>query len=140
MKVVLDANILASAVLTPNGLSGLALNAWRSGAFELCSSTRLLDEASGAVSRPSLMSKYQLKPDEVSETFEVIRRAARLPTEPVEPINVVRDPKDNHVLECAIGCEADLIVTNDDDLLALKNYEGIGIASIRDFLRTLGLA
>ena len=53
-----------------------------------------------------------------------------MPAVPVEPISVVRDLKDNMVLECAIGCEADLIVTNDDDLLALKSCEGIGIVTI----------
>ena len=75
----------------------------------------------------------------IDDLAREVRSSALLPRNDVEPITVVRDPKDNMVPECATGCEADLIVTNDDDLLSLKTYENVGIVGIRDFLRTLGL-
>lgn len=42
------------------------------------------------------------------------------------------------VLEAALAFEADVIVTNDDDLLALGTYEGVAILSLRNFLYSLG--
>jgi putative PIN family toxin of toxin-antitoxin system len=138
VKVVLDSNVLVSAVLTPDGLSGVLLRAWRDGAFHLCASEALIEEASGVATRPRL-ARYGLSPDEVASIFAEVRDFATLPYRHIEPVTVVRDPKDNMILECAVGCAADLIVTNDDDLLALKDYEGVGIMNIRDFLRTLGL-
>ena len=40
---------------------------------------------------------------------------------------VVRDPDDNKVLECAFEARADLIITADKDLLALKEFNSIKI-------------
>ncbi len=48
---------------------------------------------------------------------------------------VVRDPKDEMVLACAIGGKADCIVTGDQDLLTLQVYEGIPIWTVAHFLQ-----
>ena len=40
---------------------------------------------------------------------------------------VERDPDDNKILECALEAKADLIITADKDLLALKEFNGIKI-------------
>lgn len=43
------------------------------------------------------------------------------------PVRVCRDPDDDMVLACAAAARADTIVTGDDDLLSLREYEGIAI-------------
>ena len=139
MRVVLDANIVISATITPEGSSGRILGGWRARSFVLCTDERILAEVERTLSDEGLVSRYKLLPETVAVVLSEIRAFATMPLNQTEPIHVVRDPKDNMVLECAVACEADLVVTNDDDLLALKGYEGIGIVSIRDFLRTLGL-
>jgi predicted nucleic acid-binding protein len=54
--------------------------------------------------------------------------------------NVIKeDPADNHILACALAGRANLIVSQDLDLLRLKAYGTIGIISPIDFLNTLGL-
>lgn len=139
MRVVLDANVLVSAALTPHGQSGRIVEAWRNGLFQLCCSEAILREFTATLAFEPLQAKYGLTPDEVRRAQAELRDFATMPAGPTQPIKVVRDPKDNMVIECAVACGADLIVTNDDDLLALKSYEGIGIVTIRDFLRTLGV-
>ena len=47
---------------------------------------------------------------------------------------ICRDPKDDMVLECAKVANAQVIVTGDKDLLALREYEGIRVLSPRDYL------
>ena len=37
------------------------------------------------------------------------------------------DPKDNHILECAVSTGADYIVSGDKDLLHIKQYDAIQI-------------
>jgi len=37
---------------------------------------------------------------------------------------MLADPDDDHVLACALGAKADLIVSGDSDLLNLKTYRG----------------
>ena len=47
---------------------------------------------------------------------------------------VCRDPKDDHVLECAKKARAHLIVSGDRDLLSLKEFEEIEIITPRQFI------
>jgi predicted nucleic acid-binding protein len=62
----------------------------------------------------------------------------------IEPVvinvpDVLRDPKDVHVLACAIAAAADAIVTGDYDLLLLETFEGIPIIDVQAALSRLGL-
>lgn len=50
---------------------------------------------------------------------------------------VSRDPDDDVVLAAAVEGRAEAIVTGDDDLLSLREYEGIAIVTPRRFLATL---
>ena len=45
------------------------------------------------------------------------------------------DPKDDRYLACALGAEAEAIVTNDRDLLALGKPFGISICTPIEFLK-----
>ena len=47
---------------------------------------------------------------------------------------ICRDPKDEHILECAERAEAECIVTGDHDLLSLASYRGIRIMTARDYV------
>ena len=52
-------------------------------------------------------------------------------------ITACRDPQDDKVLEIAVAGKADVIVTGDDDLLALHPFEGIPIVGPAEFLAML---
>jgi uncharacterized protein len=53
------------------------------------------------------------------------------------PERVCRDKDDDVVLATALAGKADIIVTGDGDLLALKKFRGIRILSPRKFLEAL---
>jgi uncharacterized protein len=53
------------------------------------------------------------------------------------PTRVCRDPDDDVVLGTALAGRAELIVTGDDDLLVLRNFQRIRILSPRQVLETL---
>jgi predicted nucleic acid-binding protein len=46
----------------------------------------------------------------------------------------VRDPKDIPVLAAALECEADILITGDNDLLVLGTAKNMRIMKPRDFL------
>ena len=52
-------------------------------------------------------------------------------------IDLTADPDDNRILECAVDGKADLIVSNDHHLLALKEWERIPIIAGPDFRRMI---
>jgi uncharacterized protein len=49
-----------------------------------------------------------------------------------------RDPDDDQVLSCAKAAQADLLVTGDQDLLVLQQFEGVAIVSVAQALERLG--
>ena len=51
----------------------------------------------------------------------------------------LRDLKDLPVLRCAVGGQAQTIVTGDKDLLVLGEFQAVVITTPRIFLATLGL-
>lgn len=59
--------------------------------------------------------------------------------QPTTSIQVVRDPKDDPIVECAVDGKADMIVSLDKDLLTLKAYNNIPILHVVDLLRILGV-
>ena len=61
-------------------------------------------------------------------------RALVTPVRPAVIEPAARDLDDDHVLTCALGADAHLIVTRDQDLLALNTFRGIRILAARDEL------
>lgn len=48
-------------------------------------------------------------------------------------IHVVRDPEDNKILESAVEARADFLITSDNDLLTLNEYQGVEIVNPAQF-------
>jgi putative PIN family toxin of toxin-antitoxin system len=55
---------------------------------------------------------------------------------PDQRVRVFRDEPDNRILDCAAFGKADLIVTGDKEILRLKEYRGVKIASLRDYVES----
>jgi putative PIN family toxin of toxin-antitoxin system len=55
---------------------------------------------------------------------------------PDQRVRVFRDEPDNRILERAVFRKADLIVTGDKEMLRLKEYMGVKIASLRDYVES----
>jgi uncharacterized protein len=129
VKVVFDTNILVSAVVFPGGRAESALVRIVEERDRLFVSRALLDELLGVLAR------------KFSRDAEALARVALLLSEiagtvrPRTRLRVVRDDPDNRVLECAVAARADLVVTGDKDLLALGEYRGVRIVSLRDYLQ-----
>ena len=50
-------------------------------------------------------------------------------------LDVVKDdPEDNKIVECAVHSRSEAIITNDNDLLRMKQYEGIDMIKVGAFL------
>lgn len=89
----------------------------------------ILDEIYAALVRKFRWSEDRLK-DSLSDYLDNVSQAEVRG----ELHGVCRDPNDDMVIECAINAGADVIVTGDKDLLAVRSYEGIRIITPREFL------
>lgn len=83
-----------------------------------------------------LREKFDLGPDELPLLHLYYRHATWVEPEALDK-PVCRDPDDDWVLATAIAGGAELIVTGDEDLLALGAYRDVAILTPRQFLERL---
>ncbi len=128
-RIVLDTNVIVSGILfkgrTVRQVLATAADAW-----QLVFSDETWDELALVMQRP----KFE-------KHMAIAARLAALATlaQYIEVITVVsviddcRDEKDNKFLALAIDSGAALIVTGDDDLLALNPFRGVEILRANTF-------
>ena len=128
-RVVLDTSTLVSAALRVNSIPSQALQrALRE--YELCASAATLQELEAVLSRPKF--DCYLACAEREQFVELIRTYSVL-WEVRDEVQDCRDPQDNKFLSLALACEADRLVSSDDDLLVLNPYRGIPILRPKAF-------
>lgn len=135
MKVVLDTSVLFSAFLTAPGATRHLFERARFGDFELCLSEAVLRETAATLLRKQ--NRYEYGRKEVNEYVALLTMVATIVEDLPDVPSICRDADDEHVIAAAVAAGAEFIVTGDDDLLALQDYQGIRILSVFAFLDSL---
>lgn len=131
MRVVLDTNVLVSALVFPGGRPETVYQLALQHRYELVTSVPLLTEL-GRI----LTEKFGRDDRAAQEAVGQVARAAVV-VEPHEEIDIIdADPADNRVLEAALAGHADVIVTGDRHLLDLEEWRGIPIQNPAAFLQS----
>lgn len=109
MLVVLDTNILFSALISPHGAPDVIYRAWRLARFEVVTSQVQLDE----IRRASRYPKFHaiLQPTKVGVMINNLQRAVVL--EHLTITVEADDPDDTFLLAMALMGDADYLVTGD---------------------------
>ncbi len=136
MRVVLDANVLISAVISPRGAPAQILRIWeqQEPEFELVISPPILEEVERVVHYPRIQEKYNLVEEHIGRFLKLIGSSATRVEASAQLIVIKEDPSDNRYLECAAESGASYIVTGDDHLLKLKECKGVIILKPAEFL------
>jgi len=127
-RVVFDANILVSALVFPGGQGEAALRRIVEQTDQLVLSRPIVDELLDVLARKFARDAEQLAHVAVFVTELSVIVA------PKRRLRVVKDDPDNRILECAVAGRAQVIVTGDKALLALKMYEKVRILNLREYL------
>jgi uncharacterized protein len=128
VRVVFDTNILVSALVFPGGRGDAALQRIIEEQDELVLSKPILDELLGILAR-----KFSRDAEELARVAVLLSEVATI-VSPRRRLRVVKDEPDNRVLECALTGRAQAIVTGDHALLALRNFRGVRLLSLRDYM------
>lgn len=132
IRVVFDTNVYISALLTKKGVAAEAFRRAILGKVDLFYSVPILTEMAG-----KLREKFSWEESAVRRSIKLVAAVANI-ARPEERIDLLNDEPDNRILECAMHAKADIIVTGDRHLLAIKEFEGVRIMTIREFLDLRG--
>jgi putative PIN family toxin of toxin-antitoxin system len=134
MKVVLDTNVIVSAVLTAHGVCAQILDMLTDGVFGIYVDDRILAEYDSVLLRPQL----HLTPDDAAEVMEWIRSVA----EPVAALPLpaeLPDPGDMPFLEVAASASA-ILVTGNTRHFPKRSRVGVTVLSPREFIDLVRLS
>lgn len=129
LRVVLDTNIYVSSLLT-DGTSREITNLVLDQAFEVFVSPYILEELYSVLTRKLDYSKEETKmiTRAIGQVAEIIDISRDLEVENLT------DPDDNPIIETAMEARAGFLVTNDDRLPAVNEYQGLKIKTAAEFL------
>ncbi len=128
MKLVFDTNIFISAFVIPQSKAEKAILRILEGTDSLIISKEIIDEVLSVLS-----VKFHRDSEAISHTALFLSDLAQI-VKPPKRIHILEDEPDNRVLECALQGSADAIVTGDKGMLKLKEFEGIKIISLKEYL------
>ena len=140
LRVVLDTNVFISGVISKRGAAAQVLQAWRARQFLLVVSQRIISEIVEVLRYPRIQQKYGIKETDIEGLISLLEiDALVVPGLHHDEVSIPEDPADEMFLDCALDAEADCIVSGDQHLLQIGEFEGIPIISVREFLdRFLG--
>ena len=130
IRVVLDANIVISG-LRYGGNPRQVMDLGESREIAAYTSPFIL----GEVERVLQGERFNWERERVQVAVGPFRQWANLVEPTVVVQGVCRDDDDNRILECCLECNADYLVTGDNDLLVLGEFQGTRIVSAAAFLR-----
>ncbi len=136
MRLVIDTNILVSALLAATSLPAQLIVLWRAGRFDLLTAAEQLDELTRVTRYPKI--RERLAPAVAGRLVNDLRAVA-ITVDKLPVVDASPDPNDNYLLALAAAGAADFLVTGDKrDLLGLGVYEGTKITTTRNFLTQYG--
>ena len=134
-RVVLDTNVVLSALVFGGGAAGWMRTAWQAGAFTPIVSTTTAQELVRVLAYPkfrlSAADREELLADYLPYTTTV-----RIP-DPPPIVPECRDAFDLMFLELAVVGKATVLVTGDRDLLALAGQTNFSIHTLDTFLAAI---
>lgn len=139
LKVVIDTNLLISAIIIPQTNPDKIIQAWEKDIFILLISQQLISELEDVISRKKFLNYHAAFKERGEELIASLKAAA----ETVDPLPVTklpvhsRDSKDDYLLAASLGGKADYLITGDEDLLVLSSNPELGklkIVTVRQFL------
>jgi putative PIN family toxin of toxin-antitoxin system len=126
--VVFDTNIFISAFVIPGCLAEKAILRIVEEEDSLLISKDITDEVLLVLS-----SKFGRDREGLSHVAVALSELAEL-VKPARRIKIFKDEPDNRILECAMYGEADFLVTGDKEILQLREYKGVKIISLKEYL------
>lgn len=135
LRVVFDTVVFVRCLINPHSRWGDLVFTYYP-RYRLFLSQPVILEILDVLRRPELTRKFRtLKGMDMARIIEILGQAEIVEVETVPKVS--RDIKDDKFLATARAAGAEYLVTEDEDLLVIGEYEGIRIVDTADFLDIL---
>lgn len=135
LRVVFDTVVFVRSLINPHSDCGRIVFA-HSQRYRLFLSQPVAVEILEVLRRPELTHKFRrLRGMDAARVIELLGEAEVVDVSVIP--KVARDPTDDKFLATAVAAGADHLVSEDEDLLVLKQYHGVQIITAADFLHLL---
>ena len=139
IRVVLDANVIVSGLISPKGTPGKILDAWLRDYFQLFISPQILEELTRVLQYPRIRERL-----ETNQAMELLDNMGALAGQAKGKLTLnvlTHDPSDNIYLACAVESKCDYLVTGNNDHFeeAGEIFSGVKILAPRAFLDILNI-
>lgn len=134
MRVVLDANIYISSLISQKGNPYHIFKRWQGNEFNILISPPIIEEIRRVTGYKRILRKYPGVKEEQRKLIKSLKKNGVMVEPQQKLIVVTADESDNRYIECAVAGNADYIVTGDNHLLDIASYQGIRIITPAIFL------
>ncbi|MCU0869181.1 MAG: putative toxin-antitoxin system toxin component, PIN family [Burkholderiales bacterium] len=135
-RVVIDTNVVLSALVFASPLTARMRDAWVAGAVVPLASTATAAELVRVLAYPKFQLSPSMREELLSDYLPWV--VAVTISDPSPRVPRCRDPDDRHFLELAVAGHADMLVTGDGDLHALAEEVPFEIVAPATLLARLG--
>ncbi|MFY3740845.1 MAG: hypothetical protein HMLIMOIP_001290 [Candidatus Nitrosomirales archaeon] len=136
MKIVLDTNVLVSALIKEGAPRRLVFRIIKSKKHQLITSEEILEEFV-MVANEARIQRYVVQQD-IADFLHNIATAAKILHTTSSFSVIEQDPDDDVILRTAYDARASYIVSGDRHLLQLRRFRRTRIVEVEEMLRILG--
>lgn len=135
-RVVLDTNVFVSALRSQRGASHRVLLAVAAGDIEIALSVPLVLEYEDAAKRTA--REIGLSSRDVDDVLDYMCSVAHLQAIHFLWRPVLKDPRDDHVLELAVEAGCEVVVTHNTRDFAGSERFGVRVVTPKELMRSIG--
>lgn len=135
MRVVLDTNVLVSALVAANSAPAQILARCQRGELELVVSPDSLAELRRVLHYPRIRSRLRYSDDQIEAFVAYLEQTAAILSPALTVQAVPDDADDDLFVALALEAEAPYLISGDKHLLSVGRYQGVTILKPAAFLQ-----
>jgi len=134
LRIVVDTNVVVSALLKPQSNPALILSLFIQGDCRVCLSKEILTEYQEVLARDKFKGLDEV---EVKKLLSIFKKHALWVVPKVLIDDVAKEPADNAFLECALEAKADFLITGNISHFPVKEFHQTHIVTPSEFLKLM---
>lgn len=138
-RALLDTNVLVSGLIGRAGPPRRLLDAWLDGRYTMITSLYQVQELNHVLSYPRIADRLAVTGPELDAILAAMLSQSEVVVAQLDLSGVTRDPKNEPLVAAAVLGRVDYLVSGDEDLLVLQEYEGFKVVTPGEFVEILDL-